>query len=93
MFRLRPRRTKKKGAEIVWFGISERGFQLKTTLHRGLKVNGKQPRFSILSIPILLSGLYEELGRVGDKPIPILVSGLCEELGWVAILCQGFINS
>ena len=67
MFRLRPRRTKKKGAEIVWFGISERGFQLKTTLHRGLKVNGNQPRFSILSIPILLSGLYEELGRVGDN--------------------------
>ena len=92
MFRLRPRRTKKKGAEIVWFGISERGFQLKTTLHRGLKVNGKQHRFSILR-PILLSGLYEELGRVGDKPIPIVVSGLCEELRWVAILYQGFINS
>ena len=38
VFRLRPRRTKKKGAEIIWFGVSERGFQ--TTLHRGLKVNG-----------------------------------------------------
>ena len=25
---------------LVWFGVSERGVQLKTTLHRGLKVNG-----------------------------------------------------
>ena len=32
--------TKKWGTEINWFGVSERGFQLKTTLHRGLKVNG-----------------------------------------------------
>ena len=35
-----PRRTKKMGTEIIWFGVSERGFKLKTTLHRGLKVNG-----------------------------------------------------
>ena len=40
VFRLRPRRTKKKGAEIIGFGVSERGFKLKTTLHGGLKVNG-----------------------------------------------------
>ena len=40
VFRLRPRRTKKKGAEIIEFGVSERGFKLKTTLHGGLKVNG-----------------------------------------------------
>ena len=30
---------------------------------------------------ILLSGFYEELGRVGDKPI--LLSGLYEETGRV----------
>ena len=40
VFRLRPRRTKKKGAEIIWFGVSGRGFKLKATLHGGLKVNG-----------------------------------------------------
>ena len=23
----------RKGAKIIWFGVSERGFKLKTTLH------------------------------------------------------------
>ena len=35
------RSTKKMRAEIIWFGLSPRGdFKLKTTLSRGLKVNG-----------------------------------------------------
>ena len=25
--------NKEKGAKIIWFGVSERGFKLKTTLH------------------------------------------------------------
>ena len=33
--------TKRMRAEITWFGFSLRGdFKLKTTLSRGLKVNG-----------------------------------------------------
>ena len=28
------------GVEIIWFGVSERGFKMKTTLHGALKVNG-----------------------------------------------------
>ena len=31
-----PERTKKKGVKIVWFGVSERGPKLKTTLHGDL---------------------------------------------------------
>jgi len=30
------KRTKKKGVKIVWFGVSERGPKLKTTLHGDL---------------------------------------------------------
>ena len=33
--------TKRMRAEIIWFGLSPKGgFKLKTTLFRGLKVNG-----------------------------------------------------
>ena len=35
------RSTKRMRAEIIWFGFSPRGdLKLKTTLSRGLKVNG-----------------------------------------------------